>query len=502
MQSYWTPSQMTLEQSLLLTIADGLSPRKATSTYQRFQRTYEHDLLAFVHDCIDFADDEVLASYQEEILGNFIANRRTAVRSCHGAGKTALAAWVVLWGVLTANDVKVPTTASAWRQLTKFLWPEVHKWAERLRWHKIGRDPFTGRELMSRNLRLSSTCEAFAVASHNYHLIEGAHANRIVYVFDEAKAIPDETWDAAEGAFASGECYALAISTPGPPAGRFYDIHKRATGYEDWQTRHITLDEACGAGRVNAEWAEQRRRQWRPESAVYQNRVLGEFAASDEDSIIPLSWVELATDRWHMLADAGQLELDRTSVVGVDVARGGGDLTVMALGDGEVVLELRQYDYASTMPTAGHVKGIMDRYKARAVIDVIGIGAGVVDRLVELGYPRDRVMPFNAGERTSLTDRSGELGFVNKRAASWWLVREMLDPDSGVPVALPDDDQLIGELTTPKWGNNSSGRITVEGKDQVRKRLSGRSTDNADAVIMALTWRQIRGAPGIYMGLL
>lgn len=447
------------------------------SAFRKFQRTYLHDPVAFTHDCIEWSSDSGLAPYQAEVLAELETRKRVAVRGPHGIGKTALSSVAALWATLTADDCKVPTTASAWRQLTKFLWPEIHKWSARLRWSKIGRRPFTRHELLSLTLKRSPTCEAFALASDNSDLIEGAHAARLVYVFDEAKAIPDSTWDAAEGAFATGDCYALAVSTPGEPAGRFYDIHRRAPGYSDWWTRHVTLSEAIAAGRISQAWADQRRVQWGETSAVYQNRVLGEFAESSEDSVIPLANVEAANRRWLEWRDAGS-QVGSLTTVGVDVGRGG-DRTVLALRFDDVLAELRVSGKADTMDVVGRVVAALSR-GGTAIVDVIGVGAGVVDRLRE--QKRD-VIAFNAAEKTSARDKSGELGFVNKRSAAWWAMRELLEGDS---IALPPHDELTGDLTAPTWTHTSSGRIAVESKNTIRKRLH-RSTDCADAVIQAFT---------------
>lgn len=411
-----------------------------------------------------------------------------AVRGPHGLGKTAFAAWIVLWFALTREaagiDWKAPTTASAWRQLSHFLWPEIRKWARRLDWERIGwRGPFDERaELLALNLKLPHG-EAFALASSDSTLIEGAHASELLYLFDESKSIPPDTWDSAEGAFSAGNCYWLSVSTPGEPSGRFYEIHARRAGYEDWWARHVTLDETVAAGRVSPDWAVQRARQWGESSAVYQNRVLGEFAASDADGIVPLSWVELANERWHRWMESYEVgALDR---LGVDIGTTG-DRTVFAFRHGAGIREVRylpkEDPKVATMATAGRIKGILDANpSARATVDVIGIGAGVVHRLEELGCA---VEAFNAAERSDARDRSGELGFVNKRAAAWWNLREMLDPASGEAVCLPPDDVLTGDLTAPRYSVQSGGRIKVEAKDDVKKRI-GRSTDAADAVIQA-----------------
>lgn len=447
-----------------------------------FSNTYRNDPVAFVHDCLRWTKtDQGPTLYQDEVLSAISKHRRVSVRGPHGLGKTALAAWAVLWFSLTRDgyDWKIPTTASAWRQLNKFLWPEIRKWARRIDWAKVGREPFKEHlELLDLSLKLD-TGEAFALASDNSALIEGAHAENLLYVFDESKEIKPDTWDSAEGAFSTGDVYWLAISTPGEPQGRFYDIQSRKPGYEDWWVRRITLEETIRAGRVSKQWASDRQRQWGEQSAVYQNRVLGEFAASDEDGVIPLSWIELANERWLAWEEAGKP--GQFSCVGVDVARSGPDKTVQALRYGKVIAELRRTSKEDTMQTAGRVKGILDAHGGSAIIDVIGIGAGVVDRLREQKY---NVSPFNASERTDQNDRSGELGFSNLRSAAWWNLREMLDPINGEEIALPPDDLLTGDLTAPHWRVMSGGKIEIEGKDDIKKRL-GRSTDDGDAVVQA-----------------
>jgi len=445
--------------------------------YRTFQEKYYSNPVAFVKNCIDWREDDEGASvYQEEILSALPKERRVTVRGPHGLGKTALAAWIVLWFALTRDgrDWKIPTTASAWRQLTKFLWPEIKKWARRLKWDDIGRQEFNRYELLALSIKLE-TGEAFALASDNSVMIEGAHADNLLYVFDESKAIPDSTWDSAEGAFSTGDVYWLAISTPGEPQGRFYEVHKRSVGYEDWWVRHVRLEETIKAGRVSRKWAAQRKLQWGEKSAVYQNRVKGEFATSDEDGVIPLADVEQAIERWHAQQEI-EAELEFTCV-GVDVGRGG-DNSVYAKRYEWYIDTLIKSNEKNIMPVAGRTKGILIANGGYSVIDVIGIGAGVVDRLREQNMD---ARSFNASERTNQRDSTGELGFTNKRSAAWWNMREILKNE---PVALPPDDKLIGDLTAPKWRVMSGGKIQVESKEDIKKRLK-RSTDDGDAVVMS-----------------
>lgn len=451
--------------------------------------------MGFVRDCITWKDGDGPTDYQRDVLDRIISHRRVSVRGPHGLGKTSMAALTVLWFALTRDgkDWKIPTTASAWRQLTKFLWPEIHKWARRLRWDVIGRGPFNERtELQQLGLKLS-TGEAFAVASNRKELIEGAHADHLLYLFDESKAIPEDTFDAAEGAFSNAgadtdnEAYALAISTPGEPQGRFYDIQRRAPGYEDWSVRAVTLEETIAAGRVSREWADQRRVQWGEKSAVYQNRVAGNFAANDEDGIIPLSWVEAANERWHLWVEAGRP--GKLTDLGVDPS-GGGDKFIQAPRyrcPGWDVIDTLQAlpkpaDPTDTMVQTGYVVVALNANPtARAVVDGIGIGAGIAHRTREQGFTVDI---FIASGGTDKRDRSGDIGFVNRRAAGWWNLREMLDPAYDAILALPPDDELTGDLTAPHYTMKSGGKYQIESKEDIRKRIN-RSTDRGDTAMQA-----------------
>lgn len=490
----------------MTTLVDGFAGTTAeqASVYLAFQERYRDRPEEFIRDCVRWRKDQGPAPYQTRIAREIVQHGRVSARGPHGLGKTTVAALVILWFALTrdGSDWKVITTASAWRQLSKFLWPEVHKWSRRLKWEAIGRDPFVPkRELLDLSLKLA-TGEAFAVASDNHDFIEGAHADHLLYVFDESKAIPEETWDAAEGAFAGAgadtpaEALALSISTPGEPQGRFYDIQKRKPGYEDWHVVVVTQADAIKAGRMSKQWAEQRRRQWGEGSAVYQNRVIGEFASDDESGVIPLAWIEAAMARWSEMRDADELvpdALGALTAIGLDVADGGADRSIMAPRYGFVVPEIRDITAprpGETMSVAGHAAGVLRHHGGRAVVDSVGVGAGVVSRLREMQGTGEiqrvgvEIVAFGAGEGTAATDSSGELGFVNKRSAAWWRLRELLDPESPDPIAIPDDDGLVGDLTAPRWRVMSAGRIAVESKDDIKKRLK-RSTDKGDAVVMA-----------------
>lgn len=446
----------------------------------------------WVQDNIEFPSHEGPTDYQLAAMQAIPKNIRTAIRGPHGLGKTTLAAWVFLWYADTREragvDWKILTTASKWRQLERYLWPEIKKWARRMKRRNLRR----GKELFETMLKLENG-EGFAVASDEPSAIEGAHADFLLYILDEAKAIPEDSWNAIEGAFSGGgrdtprEAFALAISTPGEPAGRFYAIHSKKPGTEDWTAIHVTLEDAIAAGRISRRWAEQRAKDWGPGSSVYKMRVLGEFAGSDEDGVIPhLEWIEQANDRWRAIDERlrtdSEFTLGPLTSLGVDVARTGADRTVVAKRYRRVIREFLSWKGQDTRETSSKV-GVIIMNEGVAVVDVIGIGAGVVDNIREEIGPT-KVQAFNAAERTDLVDKSGEIQFTNKRAASWWTLRELLDPANKYGLALPPDDTLTGDLLAPRWRMMAGGKIQIEAKDDIRKRI-GRSPDYGDALAMA-----------------
>jgi hypothetical protein len=117
------------------------------------------------------------------------------------------------------------------------------------------------------------------------------------------------------------------------------------------------------------------------------------------------------------------------------------------------------------------------------VVDVIGVGAGVHDRLRELHY---RTVAFNAGSAASDRRR-----FVNARASAFWHLRKLLEAGE---VALPHDVELWDELTGLRWSADSQGRVQLEAKDDLRDRI-GRSPDKADSVAMCFWWSPGRVGP-------
>lgn len=487
------------------------------SRYEEFKQKYWFDPAGFVVDCFDWKDGRKPAKYQIDMLNDVVQHGRLCARGPRGLGKTAFNAWLLLWFALTRDgkDWKIPTTAGSWRQLTKYLWPEVHKWSKRIKWETIGRPAFNERtELLTQSLKLR-TGEAFAVVSDQAELIEGAHGDHLLFIFDESKAIPAKTFDASEGTFSNAghapfalgqnEAYLVAVSTPGLPDGRFYDIQSRKSGYEDWHVRRVTLEETISAGLIQRDWAEARKRQWGETSQVYMNHVLGEFAADESVGFIPLAYVEHAMDLYDEWMEAGCPDVLHSSC-GADVGDGSDKNVVASNGrlpenitykDPETaenrklrakrgIYKLRESRERGIMPIVGTVKSVLDNDGGVAVIDKNGVGAGAVGRLRELGYG-NLLIGFNGQGKPppGATDVSGEIKPKNMRAWGYIHLRDLLNPLNGHFFMLPRSDELTGDLTIPKAKPlDSEGRLQMEKKEDIRKNL-GRSTDYGDAVMMA-----------------
>lgn len=207
----------------------------------------------------------------------------------------------------------------------------------------------------------------------------------------------------------------------------------------------------------------------------------GDFLAGREDNpfqLVPTAWVEAAQERWRN----GSRPKVPMSGVGVDPSRGGADETVIAKRFGSWFEELivRPGSEACDGPTvAGWVVSEL-RDGAEACVDAIGIGSSVYDHLKQINVTARAMV---ASQTSDARDRTGTLGFVNKRAEWMWRFREALDPDYGSEVSLPPDPKLKSELCAPRWRLRTNG-IQVESKDDIKKRIR-RSTDRGDAVAYA-----------------
>ena len=222
--------------------------------------------------------------------------------------------------------------------------------------------------------------------------------------------------------------------------------------------------------------------------------LYGDFSAAEVEDIwqvIPTAWIQAAMRRPGPALDKDG-KPPPVQAIGVDVARGGTDQTVAAVLRGAVYYDpLHRWPGRET-PTGNAVATrVLPLWEAGADInvDVIGVGASAYDSLRQIQALDGHVFPVNVGAGTEATDKSRRYKFRNIRAASWWAMREALDPEHGAGLVLPEDHQLLADLAAPRW-EVVGGRIQVEAKEDISKsKRIGRSTDSADAVILA--WQRV-----------
>ena len=211
----------------------------------------------------------------------------------------------------------------------------------------------------------------------------------------------------------------------------------------------------------------------------------GDFMAGTEDNpfqVIPSSWVTAAMERWQAYVDLGKPGLKPMDSVGVDVARGGKDKTIIATRHGTFFDELQKYPGTET-PDGPNVAALCVnavRDQAPIHIDANGVGASPYDHLKGLNV---HVVGMIGSKSTNETDITGLLGFANVRSMLYWKMREALDPKNGQGLMIPNDDNLRADLCTPLW-KPIKGGIAVETKEDLVKRLH-RSTDEGDTIVLA-----------------
>lgn len=218
-----------------------------------------------------------------------------------------------------------------------------------------------------------------------------------------------------------------------------------------------------------------------PYRSLLKTGIMNVSVSDQEWQLIPTAWVENAQARWKLMKTQSQ---GKMTSLGVDVARGGKDDTTIAPLYGTWFDEIIAYP-GEQSPNGQVVRDqVMAHYKypAKIGIDVVGVGGSPYDFLTA-NYLLE-VHAINAGAGGHGTDTSGTLKFANMRARMFWKLREALDPNSGLDIALPPSRQLRRELTAMRYSIPKK-IIRIEKKEDIKKRL-GRSPDMADAV--ALAW--------------
>ena len=375
---------------------------------------------------------------------------RLATVSGHGIGKSALVAWVILWAMSTRPHLAGVVTANTASQLEDKTWRELSIWHKRAinkHWFKWTATKFYQIDhpetwFVSAEPWSKERPEAFA----------GLHAEHVLMIFDEASAIDDVIWETAEGALTTpGAIWAVFVN-PTRNSGRFHGCFHRFR--HRWLTRQV---DSRSARMTNKAQLNQWIADYGEDSDFVRVRVRGVFPRAGSNQLIPSDLVAEAQGK------SLREEMYRSAplVFGLDVARFGDDQSVLTKRQGLYAQEQRKWRGLDLMTLAGIVAQHIDKDQPDAVfVDMGGLGAGVVDRLHQLGY--DQVIGVDFG---GVPTNSAE--HVNKRTEMWCGVLDWLKNGG----ALPPDQELADDLTGPEYGfTGDKGQIVLEKKSDMKKR--------------------------------
>ena len=470
---------------------------------------YEDDPVGFVEEGLK----ERLWSRQRQILESVRDNKRTAVPACHANGKSHLAARAIAWWICVhpVGTAMAVTTATTFRQVRAILWSHVRRVHARhgLIGHTTQIEWRIENELVAYGFSPRDTDET---------AVQGIHAPHLLVVVDEAGGISSVLGNALESIMTGGHTRLLAIGNP--PTDIEDSWFERACHNSNglwtvipvsaYDTPNFTGEET---GRclscppevpphdikthlVDHEWVEDVTAEFGETSAFVEARVHARFPRSAPNKVLPLAWAEAALEN-DRPAEGADIRL------GVDIAADGGDEFVIARADGFTV-QIRHKSSGSANQNAVDVAGVIlnhireaeqDRLERRIAapvrvkIDTIGVGWGVVGILQRWRDEQRHealVIPVNVAER------AGEAAkFTNQRAEMWWNARTLFQPrtsQSGEPVIdvrAEVDRRTIAQLTAPLYKSDSSGRIKIESKADMKRRGTS-SPDRAEAVLLAL----------------
>lgn len=447
--------------------------QKAQNPFIEFVTRYRFNAVLFVKEVLgmDGHDaDHTIDAWQLEVLEAVSkGERRISIRSGHGVGKTTVLAWIVVWQLCTRFPQKTVCTAPTGKQLFDALYSEVVSWIKRLPKHLV---PLF--EIKSEEINLKAAPEDSFVSFRTSRLetpeaLAGVHSQGwVLLIPDEASGIPEPVFEAASGSMSGHNACTILAGNPVRTSGLFFDTHHKLR--DMWHTIHVSC---VGHPRISPDFVDDMRRRYGGEDTnAFRVRVLGEFPKSDNDAVVPFELMEASLKRDVKAAPV-------RPVWGVDVATTGGDKAALARRQGNVLLEpVTTFKDLETMQLAGRIKNLWDetptlKRPEEILVDSIGIGAGVAERLRELGLPARGI---NVSESPALTER-----YANLKAELWWTAREWFEARD---CSLANDETLGEELVAVKFlPPTSSGKIRIEPKDMTRKML-GRSPDLADAFVL------------------
>lgn len=388
---------------------------------------------------------------------------RDATASGHGIGKSTQSAWIQLWLMSTRPHLNGIITANTWTQLKTKTWRELAIWHKRA----INRHWFKWTETRFFHVDHQETwyCSPIPNSEHNSEAFAGQHGRHTLIIYDEASAIPDKIWEVS-GGVNDPRVFWFVFGNPTQNTGRFKQCFGRFRNR--WVTRNV---DSRDCKMPSKEELQKDVDEWGEDSDYVRVRIRGVFPRMGEEQFISSEIVEKAQGR------TVDVPWGTPKILGVDVARYGNDMTVFVGRHGRKVAKIQKFRDLNTMEVASRVVEEKKRSGIDVVmIDGIGIGAGVVDRLRQLGH---EVVEVISGSKPDLEN---EDVCYNKRSEMWYRMRNWLDTAD-----IPNDPDLENDLIEIKAFYDTKHRIQMEKKSDMKKRgLS--SPDIGDALAMTFSY--------------
>jgi hypothetical protein len=435
--------------------------------FDQFQYLYRTDPVRMVREVWGAQPD----GWQEEFL-NALARgeRRISVRSGHRVGKSTAASWASIWFLLCRYRCKVAITSQSATQLFDALFSEIVHWIHEL--------PPQLRDLLnikSSSIELASVpSDCFLTAGTSRpeapEALAGKHSDFVLLIADEASGIPEQVFEAASSSMAGHNAQTVLLGNPVRTSGFFYDTHHK--NKTRWYTMHVS---GVDSPRVSRDYIQDALESYGEDSNYFRVRILGEFPRVDEDTVIPIELVQAAVSRDVVPSQFANV------VWGLDIARFGSDCSALCKRRGNAVTEpIRTWHGKDLMQTVGLVMAEwettpLDKRPIEILVDSIGLGAGACDRLAQLGLPARGI---NVSESPAVGNT-----FVNLRAELWFKAKAWFEKRDCL---IPNDDRLIGELSTIRYGfQEKTGKLKIESKEDMKRR-GLRSPDAGDSFILSL----------------
>ena len=420
-------------------------------------------------------------SWQVEVLQAVAANQRVALKASKGPGKSTLLAWIGWWFLLTHLHPKVVCTSVTSDNLRDNLWTEFSKWQQK---SEVLRTAFSwsAERIQSKDhpttwWASARTWSKDADRVKQGEALAGIHADNVLFLVDEAGGVPDAVVATAEAGLANADDSAGRVAKlviAGNPTELSGPLHRACTTERGlWWVKEISgdPDDPNRAPRVSIAWAREQIAKYGRYNPWVLVNVFGQFPPSQSNTLIGAELAGQAARR-NMGEEAVRHE---PRILGVDVARFGDDRTALAYRQGFMSFAIETHRNLDTMATADRVAWVISRWKPDGVfVDQTGIGAGVVDRLRQLGHYQV-IGIDNASSPLALEPK-----LLNRRVEMWWLVAAWLRHG-----CIANDGELIAELTAPTFKFDAQQRLVLESKADLKKRGLP-SPNKADA--LALTF--------------